>query len=106
MKPVKPKSPPIQTSERLARALEALDNPRLAEIIQRARAGYYDDFKSTLDDPQIALVRDLRSIGLHAFAQRVINGEFDATMEEGQAWFEAEGRRLFPEFSDLFSRKD
>ena len=75
---------PLPTTERLA--LEALHDPALAGMIAQARAGYYDDFKSSIAAPQGQLVVDIRAHGHPEFAQRVIDGEFDATREEGEAW--------------------
>jgi hypothetical protein len=51
----------IPTTERLARALEAALCP--SWMIDRARAGYYDDFKSDLALPCMQLVADLMGIG-------------------------------------------
>jgi hypothetical protein len=84
----------IPTPERLARALEALNDPNLAGMIEKARAGYYDDFKSPLALPEIQLVQDLIALGRRDFAQRVVDGEFDATLEESNAWWEAEGKYI------------
>lgn len=89
----------IPTSERLARALEERQNARLAGIIQRAREGYYDDFRSPVDDPMSRLVRDLRQNGEHEFAGRVIAGEFAGTPAEADAWVKSrEGQATFRKF--------
>lgn len=80
----------LPTTERLAIALEKADCP--AEMIARAREGYYDDFKSPLATPIVQLVNDLRVLGHESLVQRAINGEFDATPEESEAWYQAEGR--------------
>ena len=87
-------SKPIPTTERLARALEAANDPTLARMIALARAGHYDDFKSDIAAPIVALVNDLERAGHPELAQRARNGEFDGTIEEGQAWFESEGKDL------------
>ncbi|RJX17569.1 MAG: hypothetical protein C4575_13070 [Desulforudis sp.] len=88
----------IPTTERLALALEALGDPRLVDVIANARAGVYDDFKTTLVFPQIALVKKLNALGHFEFSHRVIDGEFDATMEESLAWMESqEGQRAMQE---------
>lgn len=90
--------PAVPTTERLALALEALEDPRLVEIIARARQGVYDDFKTTIAFPQAMLVSELQTLGHHQFARRVIDGEFDATMEESIAWAESvEGQRVLQE---------
>jgi hypothetical protein len=82
---------PIPTSERLAQMLHANG---LFEMEDKARLGYYDDFRSLLATPIIQLVGDLQAKGRHDLAQRVMNGEFDSTKEEAQEWFEREGHKL------------
>jgi len=85
------------TTERLAAALEAAAAP--AAMIERARAGYYDDYKSELATPCIQLVHDLGAAGLKELQDRAIDGEFDGTREESDAWFQSEGRgMLFDSF--------
>lgn len=84
----------LPTKERLARALEALNDPKLEGIIQRARRGDYDDYESTLEMPQHALIIALTVVGHNDFAARVINGEFDGTKEEAEAWYEREGKHI------------
>lgn len=84
----------IPTTERLARALEAADDSALASMIALARAGHYDDFKSDIATPIVALVNDLQTAGHSELAQRAMNGEFDATPAEGEAWFQSEGLDL------------
>jgi hypothetical protein len=84
----------LPTTERLAHALEAANDPALAPMIALARAGHYDDFKSDLATPIVQLVNDLERAGHPELAQRAKDGEFDGTIEEGQAWFESEGKDL------------
>lgn len=86
----------IPTTEKLAKALEAANDPKLDEMIVLALAGYYDDYKSELVNPIGQLVADLRELGHEALAQRAINGEFDGTPEESSAWFETRGKYLVP----------
>lgn len=83
------------TTEKLAKAMKASNCP--PEMIARARAGYYDDYKSELTLPCVQLVTDLRAIGQLELAQRAINGEFDGTPEESAAWFAAEGKNHLPQ---------
>jgi len=78
--------------EKLARALEEAHAP--AQMVERARAGQYDDFLSDSATPIINLVRDLQLVGLHELANRAMNGEFDGTKEEADAWYQAEGKDL------------
>lgn len=84
------------TAERLARALTEAGAP--AAMIERARAGYYDDYRSPLALPQLQLRNDALALGLHAVAEGVVNGEWDATPEESDEWARSdEGRAAFAE---------
>ncbi len=97
----------LPTKEKLARALEAENDPRLALLISRARQGYYDDYESELIAPTVTLVADLRGLGFEELAKRVIDGEFDGTEEESKAWFEEEGRHyLLSEFGYQAPKRD
>jgi hypothetical protein len=84
------------TTEKLAKALEAVNAP--TDMIQRARDGYYDDYKSPLAMPELQLLSDARALGLETIAQGVINGEWDATKEESDEWAASpEGQAAFSE---------
>jgi hypothetical protein len=72
------------TTEILARALEEVNAPQ--EMIYKARAGYYDDYKSPLAMPEMQLLKDARMYGLESIAQGVIAGKWDGTKEESDAW--------------------
>ena len=103
---------PEPTTEKLARALEAIPAiPR--EMVQHARDGRYDDFKSPLTFPEITLVAELRAVArnkslprsvrqeIGKMARRVIDGEFDATPEESRAWAESpDGQETFRQLAD------
>lgn len=93
------------TSQRLAEELSKLKpmTDGLRKVINRARAGYYDDYKSSHATPQALLVQDLYKIGHPAFAQRVIDGEFDAQEWEAEEWVNSiEGKALFADaFTEL-----
>lgn len=92
------KSKNLPTTERLAQALEAAGDPRLKPMIDRARQGYYDDYKSPLAAPLVQLAADLRQAGHPELVKRVIDGEFDATPEESEAWANSpEGQAAFDE---------
>jgi hypothetical protein len=100
------------TTAKLARALTAIPGvPR--EMIQKAIDGYYHDFLSPLTFPEMQLVADLRRLAslpstprnsrplLRELAQAVINGEYDASVEESKAWAESpEGRETFQQLAD------
>lgn len=74
----------MRTTERLARALEFANAPKV--MVVAARAGCYDDFGSESPTPLMDLVRDLNQAGLTGLAQRVMDGEFDASRAEAEEW--------------------
>lgn len=94
----------IPTSERLAQILHA---EGLFDMEKKAREGYYDDYKSPLETPIVQLVRDLQTLAdnfqgrgvnaertserLRKLARRAMDGDFDGTKEEGDAWWQKEG---------------
>lgn len=78
----------MKTTEKLAIALRDVGAP--PEMITHAERGYYDDFQSELPSPIVQLVNDCRKNGLDDIA----NGDFDATQEESEAWFQREGKDL------------
>lgn len=82
----------METKERLAQVLET--SGASTEMIKNARLGMYDDFISPLPNPIMHLVADLREEGLHDLAQRAMDGDFDASKEEAEAWFQSEGKNL------------
>lgn len=88
----------IPTTERLAKALEELGDPKLADMIKRAREGYYDDYKATILDPDMELVHELRTAGHPHMAARVQDGEWDA-----QDWEKRDA--LVKEARDLLRRE-
>jgi hypothetical protein len=82
----------VKTTEKLAQALREARAP--AEMIQKAEAGQYDDYKSDSGTPISDLVRDCERAGLMDLAKRAMNGEFDGTDEEAEEWFQREGKDL------------
>ena len=72
------------TTVRLSVALAEANATPL--MVQRALDGYYDDFKSPLATPLMALVEEARRQGLTDIVERVKAGEFDSTREESDAW--------------------
>lgn len=82
----------MSTKERLVTALTEADAPQ--SMINKARAGYYDDFESTIATPIQSLIQDLRAAGLNELAARAMDGDFDSTAEEGNAWYQREGKSL------------
>ena len=85
------------TTEKLAEALELMHAP--PAMIKRAHDGYYDDFKSPLEKPIVALVRHALQAGLKRIAERAINGEFDAEPWEAEEWANSpEGQEVRRQF--------
>jgi hypothetical protein len=99
------------TTAKLARALREL--PTLAvppAMIRRAEEGYYHDYLSPLALPEMALVNELGEIAIRpgaphraevvALRERVINGDFDASRAESDAWARSpEGKATFAELT-------
>jgi len=81
----------LRTKERLAQVLHAAG---LFEMEKAARAGRYDDYEGESATPIVDLVHDLQAAGKSDLAARAMNGEFDATKEEAEAWYEREGKDL------------
>ena len=83
----------MHTKDMLAQALREVGLNAMADV---ASTGYYHDFLSPLDLPETQLVNDLAdaaSVSDHpkrdqiiALRRRVINGDFDASKEESDAW--------------------
>lgn len=83
---------------------EALKKVGLTEMAERAATGYYHDYLSPLDFPEIQLVTDLAeaSMGNPAkdlilkLREDVINGKYDASKEESDEWAASpEGQAAF-----------
>lgn len=76
----------MHTKDKLAAELDRVGLVKMATL---ARQGYYHDFLSPLDFPDMQLAADLALAGTPealAIRARHLNGEFDATTEEGDAW--------------------
>jgi predicted short-subunit dehydrogenase-like oxidoreductase (DUF2520 family) len=87
---------PMHTKDQLAAALREVGLDAMAD---KAATGYYHDFLSPLDLPEMQLAHDLaqamnqnprQSGEIGALRRRVINGDFDASAEESDAWSESE----------------
>ena len=83
----------MSTKENLTTALTEANAPDW--LIKNASNGHYDDFESEITSPITTLVDDCRRAGLNEIAKRAINGEFDATAEESEAWIQCEGKEIF-----------
>jgi len=78
--------PDIHTKDMLADAMRAADLPEMAD---KAATGYYHDFLSPLDFPEMQLCDDLAEVktpAAMALRVRVIDGEFDASIDESDEW--------------------
>jgi hypothetical protein len=86
----------MNSTEKLVRALrEAGASQRL---LARARADEFNDYRSRHALPQHELLAAARAEGLEGICQSVINGEFDATVEESDMWAASpEGQEAFRE---------
>jgi hypothetical protein len=89
------------TKLKLATAL----TPIAESLAKRAEAGEFSDFESPHPTPKIVLVGELgkmfrnasnpkRAKLAHELALDIINGKYDETKEEAEAWFEREGKDL------------
>ncbi|MCP3471443.1 hypothetical protein NLM33_18880 [Bradyrhizobium sp. CCGUVB1N3] len=105
------------TKDKLAGALREVG---LHEMAERAATGFYHDFLSPLDLPEMELEKDLRvaaqvalsfndqkrAQAIEAVRKRHINGDFDASPEESEAWAESEeGRDAFRQLIEPRSKK-
>ncbi len=96
----------IPTARKLAHALFLAGAP--GNMIEAALNGYFDEYNSHLDFPLVQLVSDCEKIAektgnksLSDLADRVRNGDFDATKEEADIYFQSdEGKALIDDFSD------
>ena len=93
----------MNSKEKLAQALEEVQKQeipgsltwnRIGMMAKKAKEGYYSDYDSPLTTPCIQLVKDLDALGLTELSAKARDGEFDATEEESDAWYEREGRKL------------
>lgn len=82
----------MKTKEKLARELQIAKAP--GWMVANAIEGHYDDFESDIDTPIKQLVDDLNSLGMYDFSKRAMEGEFDSTKEESEAWFQKEGKNF------------
>ena len=83
----------MRTRERLAAELRkvaamgtATNAAKYEAFAKRAETGEFDDYADTYVCPITQLYSELIAAGFTKFAQRVANGEFDATKEESDEW--------------------
>ena len=78
-------------------------------MIERAKNGYYSDYDSPLEMPCVQLVNDCHKLGLTNVTERAKNGDFDATKQESDEWYEREGKQLIKDSGlppELFERSE
>ena len=83
----------METKMRLAaelRAVAAKATPhnaaKYSALADRAETGEFDDYGDVHMCGPTALHQELLAAGFTKFAARVASGEFDATIEESEAW--------------------
>lgn len=97
----------MHTKDMLADALQQVG---LDEMSAKARTGFYHDFLSPLDLPEMALITALgaavtahpaKADAIMALRNRVIDGDFDASAEESEEWAKSEeGQETFGRLVD------
>lgn len=100
------------TTVKLARALAEIPGMP-PEMTKLAIDGYYHDYLSPLTFPEMQLVSDLQTLAKHpttgpearrmlaVMINRVIDGDFDASKEESDAWAASpEGQDTFRQLAD------
>lgn len=93
----------MHTKDKLA---AELNKAGLGDMAIKAANGYYHDFLSPLATPCIQLAADLAAVGTPAamaLRDRHLNGEFDASREEGEEWFQSHGKHAL--MSDILDHK-
>lgn len=87
------------TKLRLARVLR---EHGLHEMAAAAARGRYDDYESDSATPCVDLVNDLGRAGALELRRRAMDGEWDGTKEEADAWAASpEGRSVYAELGHL-----
>lgn len=91
------------TKDKLA---DALEKAGLPEMAAKAREGWYHDFLSPLTFPDLQLAEDLLAaiqkgnLAADELFVRHMNGEFDASKEEADAWaLSPAGRAAYDQLS-------
>ena len=92
----------MHTKDKLA---EALRSCSLSTMADKAAEGYYHDYLSPLDFPELTLVSDLQVAAerfpdraglIMLLRKRVMDGDFDASEEESEEWAASpEGQEAF-----------
>lgn len=95
---------PKPTKLRLRDDLIARNAP--PAMVQKAASGWYDDYESPVGDSIVQLVDDAHAAGLEDIARAAVEGEYDGTKEESEAWAaSAEGRAVMEAFPPAMREK-
>lgn len=88
---------PLPTST--ARLVDALTKEHAPQdLIDRARSGAFHDYDSPSAFPISDLIQAARAVGLDRIVSAAMNGAFDATAAEAEAWAASdEGQAAFRE---------
>lgn len=98
-------------AERQAAAIrEVATEARHHKLADRAASGEFTDYADTHACPITELHRLCRQYGLHSIADRVANGDFDATKEESDEWAKSSSgqdiaKELSPEMREVVGLK-
>lgn len=98
-------------AERQAAAIRAVaTEARHHKFAERAAAGEFTDYADTHACPITELHRLCLQFGLHGLAERVADGEFDATAEESDEWAKSSSgqdiaKELSPEMREALGLK-
>ncbi len=87
----------LPTWKKLVNYLEAQNDDRLDEIIELAKTGFYDDYRTPIAMPIHQLVMDLEEAGFLGLARMAKDGQWDAEPWEGEEWMKTEGHKLLME---------
>lgn len=99
------------TAERLANAIrDAATEPRHHRLADRAAKGEFSDYGDDHACPITECHRLCRQYGLHSIADRLADGEFDASMAESEEWARSQSGQsvaaeLSPAMRELFGMK-
>ena len=80
-----------KTSQNLANALR---EKGFEDLAKRAEADEFHDFLSNHPVPALLLMEELEKTGNKELVERHLNGEFDASLEESEEWWQREGKQM------------
>lgn len=71
---------------KIAEQASATNSAKYEAFAKRAETGEFDDYADTYACPITQLFQELTAAGFGKFADRVANGEFDASKEDSDEW--------------------